>query len=67
MTSVATEAKIYAVLSCGAFLMLFMVVLTFKSVDKIVKCDHSNESHRGLGRENFYIVLFANKFITFVK
>ena len=48
------------------FIMLYKVVLTFESVDEILKCDHSNESHRGLGRENFYIVLFAYKFITFV-
>jgi len=27
------------------FIMLYKVVLTFESVDKIRKCDHSNESH----------------------
>ena len=27
------------------FIMLYKVVLTFESVDEIVKCDHSNESH----------------------
>ena len=27
------------------FLMLYKVVLTFESVDKILKCDHSNESY----------------------
>ena len=26
------------------FMMLYMVVLTFESVDKILKCDYSNES-----------------------
>ena len=26
------------------FIMLYKVVLTFKSVDEIVKCDHLNES-----------------------
>ena len=26
------------------FIMLYKVVLTFESVDEIVKCDHSNES-----------------------
>ena len=26
------------------FIMLYKVVLTFESVDKILKCDHSNES-----------------------
>ena len=27
------------------FTMLHKVVLTFESVDGILKCDHSNESH----------------------
>ena len=27
------------------FIMLYNVVLTFKSVDEILKCDHSNESY----------------------
>ena len=27
------------------FVMLYKVVLTFKSVDEILKCDHSNESY----------------------
>ena len=27
------------------FIMLYKVVLTFDSVDEIVKCDHSNESY----------------------
>ena len=27
------------------FIMLYKVVLTFESVDEILKCDHSNESH----------------------
>ena len=30
------------------FIMLYKVVLTFESVDEIVKCDHSNESHRAV-------------------
>jgi len=30
------------------FIMLYKVVLTFESVDKIVKCDHSNESYWAL-------------------
>jgi len=29
------------------FIMLYKVVLIFKSVDEIVKCDHSDESYRG--------------------
>ena len=27
------------------FIMLYRVVLTFESVNEILKCDHSNESH----------------------
>ena len=27
------------------FIMLYKVVLTFESVDKILKCGHSNESY----------------------
>ena len=27
------------------FIMLYKVVLTFQSADKILKCDHSNESY----------------------
>ena len=27
------------------FIMLYVVVLTFESVDEIPKCDHSNESY----------------------
>ena len=27
------------------FIMLYNVVLTFQSVDEILKCDHSNESY----------------------
>ena len=27
------------------FIMLYMVVLTFESVDEILKCDQSNESY----------------------
>ena len=36
-----------AVRSCGRvlFIMLYMVVLTFEYVDKILKCDHSIESY----------------------
>ena len=31
----------WAVLSCGVvYIMLYRVVLTFESVDKVVKCDH---------------------------
>ena len=27
------------------FIMLYKVVLTFESVDEILKCDHSNENY----------------------
>ena len=30
------------------FIMLYKVVLTFKSVDETLVCDHSNESHPGV-------------------
>ena len=30
------------------FIMLYKVVLTFDSVDGILKCDHSNESYRAV-------------------
>ena len=32
----------------GLFIMLYKVVLTFESVDGILKCDHSNESYRAV-------------------
>ena len=37
----ATEQYFHVVL----FIMLYKVVLTFESVDEILKCDHSNESY----------------------
>ena len=30
------------------FIMLYKVILTFESVGKILKCDHSNESYRAV-------------------
>ena len=30
------------------FIMLYKVVLTFVSVEEILKCDHSNESYRAV-------------------
>ena len=32
-------------LSVVLFIMLYKVILTFESVDEILKCDHSNESY----------------------
>ena len=37
----ATERYFLVVL----FIMLYKVVLTFESVDEILKCDHSNERY----------------------
>ena len=37
----ATEQYFLVVL----FIMLYKVVLTFESVNEILKCDHSNESY----------------------
>jgi len=37
----ATEQYFHTVL----FIVLYKVVLTFESVDEILKCDHSNESY----------------------
>ena len=36
------------VLSVVLFIMLYQVVLAFKSVDEILKCDHSNESYQAV-------------------
>jgi len=40
----AIEQYFYVVL----FIMLYKVVLTFKSVDETLVCDHSNESYRAV-------------------
>ena len=37
----ATEQNFPVVL----FIMLYKVVITFESLDKILKCDHSSESY----------------------
>ena len=36
------------------FIILFKVVLTFESVDKILKCDHLNEAVE----QNYLVILF---------
>ena len=36
------------------FIMLYKVILTFYSVDEILKCDHSNKSTE----QHFLVVLF---------
>ena len=40
----ATEQYVPVVL----FIMLYKVVLTFETVNEILKCDHSNESYRAV-------------------
>ena len=41
------------------FIMLYKVVLTFESVDEILKCDHSNESYLAvLSCGTVYIMLY---------
>ena len=40
------------------FIMLYKVVLTFESVDEILKCDHSNESYRTVVSVKQFIMLY---------
>ena len=45
-TSVAIQIKaVEQYFPLVLFIMLYKVVLTFESVDEILKCDHSNESY----------------------
>ena len=37
------------------FIMRYQVVLTFKSVDEILWCDHSNETSFGFYQNEFYL------------
>ena len=49
------------------FIMLYKVVLTFESVDEILKCDHSNESYlRVLSCGTVYYVLQGGSTFAFV-
>ena len=44
------------------FIMLYEVVLTFDSVDEILKCDHSNKSYYGFTFLRYcYIILYFAK------
>ena len=43
--SVAIQMKATEQFPVVLFIMLYKVVLTFESVDEILKCDHSNESY----------------------
>ena len=41
------------------FIMLYKVVLTLKSVDETLVCDHSNESYRAvLSYDRLFIMLY---------
>ena len=46
------------------FIMLYKVVLTFASVDEILKCDHSNESYKQTFPVVMFIILY-NVILTF--
>ena len=48
------------------FIMLYKVVLTFESVDEILKCDHSNESYLAL-RSLWYCILCLRTLSLWVK
>ena len=40
-----TATKKYFIVLLFLIILLYKVILTFESLDKILKCDHSNESH----------------------
>ena len=42
MKATVTDEQYFPVV---LFIMLYKVVLTFESVDEILRCDHSNESY----------------------
>ena len=46
------------------FIMLYKMVLTFESVDEILKCDHSNESYWAVLSCGavYYVVQVGSKF-----
>ena len=46
MTSLVNATKYY--FPVVLFIMLYKVILTVESVDEILWCDHSNESHRAV-------------------
>ena len=56
----ATEQYFSVVL----FIMLYKVVLTFESVDEILKCDHSNKTYRAVPSCGtvYYIVQAGSNF-----
>ena len=52
--------KEWKLLSCTLLfiILLYKVVLTFESVDKILNCDHSNEFEGYTAEQYFPVVLF---------
>jgi len=42
------------------FIMLYKVVLTFESMDEILKCDHSNQSYEAALP---LVVLFVSRYL----
>ena len=46
------------------FIMLYKMIVTFESVDEIIKCDHSNESYRAVLSSGtvYYAVQAGSKF-----
>ena len=46
--SIASRKAVGSYFPLALFLVMYKVVLTFESVDKILKCDHSNEIYRAV-------------------
>ena len=59
----------WEVLSCGAIYYASKMVLTFASVDEILKCDHSNESYWAVLSCGavYYAVQLASSFCVWMK
>jgi len=56
----AIEQYFHVVLQLVLFIMLYMVVLNFKSVDETLVCDHSNETFWALlSRGTVYYAVHA--------
>ena len=47
-----SSSAVYCAEQCGS------VVLTFESVDEILKCDHSNESYWAVFSSRLFITLY---------
>ena len=46
--TIHADERCCAVLSCDTVYKLYKMILTFKSVDETLACDHSNESYRAV-------------------